>query len=689
MFRVSFNSSLPEIFIFFLTIFAVFLVFYSYKNLKIKRKNIFMFLHILCLIILLSIIFKPEISLNISIREKNPLYVLIDSSMSMGIKDKNGKTRLDRVKDILRNNGYLERYNPVFFTFGKKLKRISPEKIKEISPSENSTFIIENLKKISEISKGEFSGILLFSDGIDTSPVSKFNGISNVYCVGIGGEDIKDIGIIGVVSNSPLYEGEKIKITVYLRQNGFNGRKAEILLKREGKVIKKNVIQLNSSSTSTTFEIGPAKKGIFIYKVEAVPLPEEKILENNREEIFIRVISPEIKILYVDGSLRWEYRFMKRYLESDIQLQPVFLVRIGENLFQQSEIKKIKIPQDIFYKIEFLSKFDIIILGNIDFSSFSKNELENLKDYVVEKGKSIILTGGENFLKGVGTSPLENILPVEITGKENQFINQIGLSLTQEGKNFPIFEEFPQFPEVQRINRIEKLKEGAICLVKSIGRENLPVVILSIFGNGKCMVVATDSTWRWYFGSRKERKVYELFWGRIIRYMCRVKDYLGIGTKVPYISIDRRVYGKGEEVKVKFSFRKKEEKFNAFLITPEGKRKKLLCKNGKTTFSVLKEGIYLIEAENGGRKNIEYIVVKENGAEFNNIERDEDYLKKISKGNYIRGEDIDKIEKFLKLKKKRVRRSFSISEESRKYLIPFLFILLNICWYLRRQNNII
>jgi len=656
-------------------------------------------------------IFQPEISFKIRSRGKKVIYVLVDTSCSMGIKDTDGKTRLEKVKNFIAGTPILKNFHSVFYSFGNKIEKFTKEEISQILPNHNSSLIGKSLKKIQNESEQNCAGIIIFTDGGE-SKFLPFDELKKtlkhpVYPVGIGENKLKDISINYVITNSPVFSGENIKIEVYLKQNGFDRRKIKVRLKRAGKVIREKTIKLSGNMVRMNFEIPQEKTGDFLYEVEVLP-ENEQIIENNRTSVLVRVLSPKIRILYVEGSLRWEYKFLKRYLESGIHLEPVFLVKVGENIFQQTGAgKKLEIPADIFGDTKFLDHFEIIILGNIDFSFFTSGQFHNLRNFVSEQGKSLIFLGGENFMKGVKTSPMEEILPIHLTGSEGQVINENFIpSFTETGKHFPAFEDSSSFPPLGRINDVKKIKRGSrTILVKKGG---IPLILLALNPGlkGKCLILGTDETWKWSFGKEKKKKMYHLFWGRIIRYMWSPENYLGIGEKLPEIIPDRKIYGKGEEVNVKFVFKSgAKQKIKTFLKTPEGKKILLSTKNNTVSFTAEEEGIYLVEAveshfddirlrrvKNGREKNIKEIIVKKEGAEFDEIGRNEIFLKKIAEisgGEYFPFEKVSQLGEKLVKKKKVIYKNFSVSRNSRKFLIPVVLLFLNLCWYLRRQNNIV
>ena len=647
-------------------------------------------------------IFQPEISFKIRSRGEKTIYILVDTSCSMGIKDTDGKTRLEKVKNFIDNTYLFKNFHSVFYTFGNEIGKFTKKEIFQILPNHNSSLIGKSLKKIQNESEQNCAGIIIFTDGGE-SEFLPFDELKKtlkhpVYPIGIGENKLKDISINYVITNSPVFSGENIQIEVYLKQNGFDGQRIKVRLKKEDKVISEKTIKLSGNMVRINFEIPQEKTGDFLYEVEVLP-ETEQIIENNRTSVLVRVLSPKIRILYVEGSLRWEYKFLKRHLESGLHLEPVFLVKVGENIFQQTGAgKKREIPADIFGDTKFLDHFEIIILGNIDFSFFTSGQFHNLKNFVSEQGKSLIFLGGEHFMKGIKNSPLEEILPIHLTGSEEQVINESFIpSFTEAGKHFPAFENFSSFPSLGRINDVKKIKKGSQALLVA-EKEKSPLILLTLNPGlkGKCLILGTDETWKWSFGKEQDKKMYHLFWGRIIRYMWSPENYLGIGETLPEIIPDRKIYGKGEKVNVTFVFKSgTKQKIKAFLKTPEGKKILFSTKNNTASFTAEEEGIYLVEAvepnfddirlrqvKNGREKNIKEIIVKKEGAEFNEPERNETFLKKIAEisgGEYFPFEKVSRLEKTLAEKKKKIiHKNLSVSRNSRKFLIPVVLLFLNL-----------
>jgi hypothetical protein len=724
MMKISFNHPLPDVSIYIIFIVTVYIIYYLYRKLKMRQRMLFFILNTLTAVIILSMIFRPELSIKTVSRVQEDLCILIDSSLSMGIQDrKKNITRLEKVKKFIASNQMLKKYKLSLYAFGDAAKKIEEKKdIAGIIPQQNTSFIFDAVSQIDEMAGKDFKGIILFTDGQESKIIKpeqiKRGFDTPVFTIDVGENPPADISITDIISNSPVYTGESLHFAVYLKQSGFDNRKAKIILKEASRVLKEKEIIFTGDVGTVEFEIEPPSQGEKVYEVE-VSAGDESIKENNIMDVFARVISPRIKVLYIEGSLKWEYRFLKRYIESSPNFSSVFLIKVGENFhLHQTGKEEVKISNDIFNS-KFLDGFHIILLGDINFSTFSAEQLKNLYNFVYNKRKSLLLLGGENFADGLKYTPVAEIIPFSPTGTEKGIINKRFLpSITEESRALSIFvnPENP-FPPLDRINNVTLLKPSSVPLLTA---EDIrpPLVLAGInttLTGGKCIFIGTDSTWKWSFGGEEEKKSYDFFWGRILRHMCTPADYIGIGTTLPEIITERKSCGTGENVHLQFIYKtaphsspppsKKEskgeyektveipyKKIEAFLTTPDGKEIPLETKTPETSFVAEKEGLYKVFVAGEDRKNVKEVFVSKNGNEFRDINRNEVFLKYIAEssgGVYIPFEDVEQLDGILKKARKFTTRKVSITRDSIRYLVPLVFIILNFAWFLRRRSGIL
>ncbi len=124
------------------------------------------------------------------------------------------------------------------------------------------------------------------------------------------------------------------------------------------------------------------------------------------------------KILYVEGEPRDEMAFIRRAVDADSNIQVVALQRTAENKFLRLGVDG---PDELasgFPKTRAeLFRYRAIILGSIEASFFTHDQLAMLADFVNVRGGGLLMLGGrDSFAEGgyAGT-PLADVMPIVVT----------------------------------------------------------------------------------------------------------------------------------------------------------------------------------------------------------------------------------------------------------------------------------
>ena len=186
----------------------------------------------------------------------------------------------------------------------------------------------------------------------------------------------------------------------------------------------------------------PKTTGSRTFILEIQPKPRELQVENNRIERVVTVRKEKLKVLLVETEPRYEFRYLKNYLEREetIDLSVVLLSADPE----YSEQDRSALPTFPAAKDE-LFAFDVVIVGDADPGFLSHSQMQNLTEFVTDKGGGILFVAGESFspLAYRGT-PLELLLPIELADARNptavgNAIDSYRPELTVEGRASPIF----------------------------------------------------------------------------------------------------------------------------------------------------------------------------------------------------------------------------------------------------------
>src|SRR5206468_8763384 len=113
----------------------------------------------------------------------------------------------------------------------------------------------------------------------------------------------------------------------------------------------------------------------------------ERFLGNNSMHFPVRVDAEAIRVLYLEGFLREEYKFLKRRFEDDPDVSLVSVVRRAN-----PELTASRSEGDLV-SAERLKNFDVVILGDMDGNYLGETEYRALVRWV-DQGHALLVLGG-------------------------------------------------------------------------------------------------------------------------------------------------------------------------------------------------------------------------------------------------------------------------------------------------------
>ena len=308
----------------------------------------------------------------------------------------------------------------------------------------------------------------------------------------------------------------------------------------------------------------PKETGERTFVIEVDKLPRELQSENNRLERVVNVRKEKLRVLVVDSEPRYEFRYLKNYLERDETIDlNVVLLSSDPNYSEQdrSAIPTFPASKDDLFA------YDVVLFGDADISYMSQSQLQNLVEFVTEKGGGILFVAGDLFnpLAYHGT-PLELLLPIELSDARNPTavgttVSSFRPELTIEGRASPIFrfgdddassmKFWEGLPELLWYFEAPRKKPAALVLAEHSGvsEGKLPLVVYQFLGTGKSMFHAFDDTWRWRY--RAGDRYFGRFWVQTIRFLARSRL---AGGRQAEIETDRRRYQRGQAIQFRVRF---------------------------------------------------------------------------------------------------------------------------------------
>lgn len=421
------------------------------------------------------------------------------------------------------------------------------------------------------------AAIVLATDGQTTQPTSLKDALDLVrdrqipiFPISIGSiHRPRDVEVGPLRAEDHVFLHDLLAVETELSAHGLTEPTTvtvRLIDERSDTVVATEEVTLDASSTPMLVELRakPDRPGTIRYRVEAVPLSDEHLVENNTERVEVVVMESELRVLYVDAYPRYEYRYLKNALlrESMLKLS-VLLLEADERFVQEGTEPIRRFPETP----EELSRYDVILFGDVDPRSgwLSAAQMKMLLDFVGNRGGGFGLIAGERAAphRFAGT-PLEKLVPIRI---DPTFLGHYEMSLTagfqgtvtREGQRSRILRFLADRTEnEQLVNALPRIywvartlgpKPGASVLMEHPTVRTtygaLPLVVTGRYGAGRLFFQATDDTWRWR--RHTGELLHDSYWVRVVRELmpqtgaARDRRFL--------VRTDRRAYPYGQSVR--------------------------------------------------------------------------------------------------------------------------------------------
>ncbi len=574
---------------------------------------------LLVLGLIVAAIFEPSATLKQTHTEKRRLPILVDVSESMSVKDQrkrsedigeaavalgilplsstpgdvkrsamalDGKqrraidsaSRLDLATSLLSKSagemlGAIDADLDVsYHAFGESLQRLGGSGVKEslatLRPESPETSIGGALETLTKTERGaSLAGVVLVSDGLDTSSRGVESVVRDlgargipVYTVPVGVADPDDVSIRNVIMQDVAFTGDKVPVRVQLQSKGYEKRTAELTVSLNGRSVARQSVTFEGGLQfeDIFFNVDVAERGAARIGVEIEAFSDESTAANNRVERSVRVVNEKINVLCIEGSARWEFRYLRAMLKRDPRINATFIAtRAQPGLAQGSAEYIASFPED--RKEAFA--YDLVILGDVDSAFFSAEAFKRLEELVKDRGGSLLMLCGARFAPAsYSGTPVERMLPVgfDPVAEWEDVDESVYPVLTPEGRSSLVMtlesdrdENDLAWSRVAPLDRIPPLlapRPGATVLAELSDTqsrpERYPLVAWQRYGTGKCMMMASDRLWllRFKTGDKYHWRV----WSQCVQFLT-LSRLMGEHKRIR-LETDRATYPVGGRV---------------------------------------------------------------------------------------------------------------------------------------------
>ena len=492
--------------------------------------------------------------------------------------------RTEMVKNILAHPDLklvksLERYGPLRpYFFGLDVRDTTPDNlVTGFTAIEGRTALADSIVKILQFKDGDPpSAIVVITDGQDNA--SKFTlqeaalecKVKNVplHIYGVGSAEGGLLQLKEVGAPETLFVDDAVVIPLRWRAQGFKKGTIEVTLKLGGKVVAERTFNLQTGEDlreAIAFMVpkDPEKRenqelvASIKYKSGGQTLMEDSLTRS------LRVVDTKIKILYIEHSPRWEFKFLQPALSNRFKKRcdvDFILVNAAAEVAKSGPPYLPEFPKtkEKFFE----AKYNLIILGDVAATYFNKEQQEWIREFVQNRGGLIAMAGRQNMPSTYEGSPIAEVLPIEFKKEKFGLDSEVRTqeyhpTLTSEGQrtdwlaladtpeeNMDVWQK--KLLGFHWFYPVTKLRAAATPLIVNprvkMGDQDMPVLATHFYGKGQVMWLGTDETWRWRWNYQD--KYFDRLWGQII-YQLGLPSMLGDGSKRTQMALDRSqaVYG--------------------------------------------------------------------------------------------------------------------------------------------------
>jgi uncharacterized membrane protein len=511
-------------------------------------------LRVALLAVLLFCMLQPSLILSTVVPQQNFLGILVDDSRSMRIPNAQGSPRSSFIADAFTPGesellqALADRFTLRFFRFSSAASRIDgPGELGFDGTHSDVSAALDAARE--ELAGVPLSGLVLVTDGADNGsrPLTEAlvplqaAGVP-VFTVGLGEETLEpDIEVGRVELPRAILEGSTLLVDVVVTQVGFGRRTVPLIVEDQERILAEEEVSLGPDGEPVVARVRFQLDQAGAHRVRfSIPIQSsERVDRNNAREVQIEVRGAREKILYFEGEPRFEVKFMRRAVHDDDNLQLVVLQRTAESKFLRLDVDGAEELAAGFPRTrEELYRYRALVLGSVEASFFTHDQLQMIADFVSERGGGLLMLGGRSaFAEGgwAGT-PVEEVLPVVLIDAppDPSFLAEVRVTPTPAGAahaavqlgetNEETQAKWETLPPVTVVNAVTEVRPGATTLLAGAG-EGLPgpqvVLAHQRYGRGKALAFTAQDSWIWQMHADvpADDLSHETFWQQLLRWL--------------------------------------------------------------------------------------------------------------------------------------------------------------------------
>jgi len=426
--------------------------------------------------------------------------------------------------------------------------------------------------------KADLLSVVLISDGNHNhgpSPVDRAKQLdaigATVHTVGTGSPIAKpDLGIRRIDAPATVAIDALLRGKIIVHQQGLTGSELTARIVHDRQAVWQSQVTATPGINAIPFEFAiqplidrasknstlDLQRNLVAISLTAVidELPREEFSENNRHEFRITATANQIKLLIVDGSSRWETRYINNLFQRDPRYD-VQLRLFGPGT-DAPTIQRGDQPGQLPDSGAELARYDAIILGEVPPEQWTPQDSTRLQQFVDRGGGLIIVDGHFDRIQELADDAFRELLPVEHL--QGPALPVESIRPTATGVDHPALQLWHDSTELTEFWRALPGPPTAPPVAADVSAEVLaelitanglsrPWLVTRKYGAGRIFYLSTDQTWRWRY--KTADRFHAKFWNRLLA--SAMHPPFSIENRFAALATDRVDYRVGDSATIR------------------------------------------------------------------------------------------------------------------------------------------
>ncbi|MCO6454572.1 MAG: hypothetical protein J5I93_04570 [Pirellulaceae bacterium] len=364
------------------------------------------------------------------------------------------------------------------------------------------------------------------------------NGIP-LIAVGFGSETGSNVlSLERIDAPATTAAEQQFQIAVQLQATGQGALPPfDLVLTRNGLFVERRRIEAVTAPRywQESFEVTEADEGLVSFSVRLLPPNDPAIVCPSQElSAGVRVTEErDLRVLFVQGGLTWDYKFVRLAVGSDPSIR---LSALSRSANRSSMFQNIQGDADLVggfpSSLQQLARYRVIVLSNLGPADLNEAQQQLLDRFCGEFAGGVLLMGGTDTINAnwQGTR-LEQLLPVTVA-PGGQASSQAGVRvrLTEAALRHPVLQiaddgnttaAWSRLPQFTGFARVQGVKPGAEVWLEAAGNpaSRQPLMVVQRYGRGVSAVLCLQNFWRWRLAKEVDTAQFDRFWRQLLRFL--------------------------------------------------------------------------------------------------------------------------------------------------------------------------